>query len=121
MMIKEVQIMLTEKEIKYRAWEKNLKEMITVDSIDFERKIINKECAWRMFSEVVLMQFIGLKDVNGIGIYEGDVCESLLGVKGIVVFDKGEYKLKNEQSMYGITKLPKIIGNVFENPELLEN
>lgn len=108
------------REIKFRAWEKNMKEMINVDSIDFERKIINKEWAWRMFSEVVLMQYTGLKDINGIEIYEGDVCESVLGIKGIVIFDKGAYKLKSKQSMYGISKLPKVIGNIYENPEILE-
>lgn len=108
------------REVKFRAWEMNYKEIIDVDSINFESKIINTECAWRMFSEVILMQYTGLKDVNGIEIYEGDVCESVLGIKGIVIFDKGAYKLKSKQSMYGISKLPKVIGNIYENPELLE-
>lgn len=121
MIMKEVEMMLMEKEMKYRAWEKNMEEMITVDSIDFERKIINHEWAWRMFSEVVLMQYVGMKDINGVKIYEGDVCESIVGVKGVVILDKGACKLKNEQSMYGITKHPKVIGNIFENPELLRN
>lgn len=121
MMMKEVEMMLMEKEVKYRAWEKNMEEMITVDSINFERKIINHESAWRMFSEVILMQYVGMKDINGIAIYEGDVCESVVGVKGVVILDKGEYKLKNEESLYHMTKHPKIIGNIFENPELLRN
>lgn len=61
------------REIKFRAWEKNLKEIIPVNNINFERELINAESAWRMFNEIELMQFTGLTDKNDVEIYEGDI------------------------------------------------
>lgn len=61
------------REIKFRAWEKNLKEVIPVHNIDFEKRMINTESAWRLLDEIELMQYTGLKDKNGKEIFEGDV------------------------------------------------
>ena len=89
-----------------------------------------------------LMQYTGFKDKNGREIYEGDVIEKnyknmLTGdmVSEIysVVFDEGIFIAKYEKSSpFGDTLLKflvggvnerisvKIIGNIYENPELLE-
>ena len=50
------------REIKFRAWLKETKEMIPVYQIDFNNGIINSESAWRMESEYILEQFTGLHD-----------------------------------------------------------
>lgn len=113
------------REIKFRAWEKNMKEMINVDSIDFERKIINKEFVWRMLSEVVLMQYIGLKDKKGVEIFEGDIVEdynrNLFTVEYNMFCSFMLYPLKNREKFLAIypTIELKVVGNIFENPELL--
>lgn len=72
------------REVKFRAWEKNMKIMMPVENIDFLTKQINTNSLWRMFHEIELMQYTGLKDKNGKDIYEGDVLrdsESIVIVK----------------------------------------
>ena len=44
------------------------KEMIPVHNINFETRIINEGGAWRTFDEIDLVEFTGIKDMNGIKI-----------------------------------------------------
>lgn len=77
------------REIKFRAWEKNLKEIIQVYNIDFENRLINKDGVWRMFNEIELMQYTGLKDKNGREIYEGDIVRTWEETEHIPMRDDG--------------------------------
>jgi uncharacterized phage protein (TIGR01671 family) len=145
------------REIKFRAWEKNLKEIIPVDDINFENRMINTESAWRLFDEIELMQNTGLTDKNGKEIYEGDIIKRefeigrviidpvSLGAEDYEIEDSGYFigvvsfrpsegyvlnkckKFNDEdelQSKKSGVKLyanrAEVIGNIYENPELLE-
>ena len=129
------------REIKFRAWDKSYNEMV-FDITDVGRKRIIGESACETFREVLdsweyeVMQYIGLDDANGVEIYEGDIMEGCGWESDqifIVDFDKGEYFLAAPESAdyeYYNGDYPhgdrviswqrgKIIGNVYENPELL--
>jgi uncharacterized phage protein (TIGR01671 family) len=71
--------------IKFRAWEKNLKEIIPVNNIDFASRMINTGSAWRLFDEIELMQYTGLNDKNGNKIYEGDIVRREFEIGRIII------------------------------------
>lgn len=86
---------------------------------------------WRDFSDVILMQSPGLKDKNGKEIFEKDIVD-FKGRKAIVKWH-GSYacfiyefvdELKNRTAEWQPLHLSyykfEIIGNIYENPELLE-
>lgn len=87
--------------------------------------------------EYVLMQFTGLKDHLGRDIYEGDIIQTYDPIKlergeecdyrGVVTYyeSKGYYVLEDAKGnfieMLCRVEQPEIIGNWFNNPELLES
>ena len=69
-----------------------------------------------------LGQYTGLKDKNGKEIYEGDIIRGKDFSKGVDVFygNYGELQPFNFVGEY-VGRDWKIIGNIYENPELLKN
>ena len=70
-------------------------------------------------------QFTGLHDKNGKEIYEGDILEDTLGRKKLVEYYKDGFWLNAflegaEWCLRQVNSSSKIIGNLYENPELLE-
>lgn len=123
---------------KFRAWDKYHEIMVIIISIDFERKIayVGREDGdrWEIhFDNLNFMQSTGLKDKNGVEIYEGDLVQNgrreigyvtyLLQETGFVVVLKNtDYRLghRNTGESYDMAYWHEIIGNIYENPELLE-
>lgn len=132
--------------MRCRIYDKHLKIIRDVKNIDFQNKEVmyyadefegNEDEAnldmVRRFDEVVLMWSTGLKDENGIEIYEGDLVEyrdSEESFKGEVVINCfGSYvKTENDYIRFEDfsdenTRLAGncyVVGNIYENPELLK-
>ena len=125
---------------KFRAWDKKLKKMFEVSFIDFDTKLIGLNIDLEIiifdFDDVNLMQSTGLHDKNGKEVFEGDVIaievddtgtpinarvfqNSKIGVLMFHVFEDNEdvpmVELLEDNSVAF-----EIIGNIYENPELLE-
>ncbi|EME7145989.1 hypothetical protein P0053_001142 [Enterococcus faecium] len=85
---------------------------------------------WGMIDKYVLMQSTGLKDKNGVEIFEGDIVKTLgadLEVTfSTIKFEEGafcvDYKdLGTEfDFLYFVDSPLEVIGNIYENSELLE-
>ena len=120
-----------ERELKFRAWSKSFKGIGNVYEIDLEPEFAESVCMDNLGSapclhmteprkDVVLMQYTGLKDKNGKEIYEGDIVCPHYSVKTSwpVYFDRGRWLAgKDEMSLW--SNVVEIIGNIFENSELL--
>ena len=146
---------------KLRAWKKyDSPEMFRdIAFIDFNKKLLGvnykvSKLTTRLDIETldkfILMQSTGLKDKNGIEIYEGDVVRHSPILTDISIIKYGEFGVPNfETESYQETALGwyfenasdlkdiapfnmtvpvnneyikgiEVIGNVYENPELLE-
>lgn len=124
------------REIKFRAWHKDLKKMFKIGQITLEKGTWNFEPNDRDFigmsipfqPSFVLMQYTGLHDKNGKEIYEGDIVGDS-EIKWTVKWNKHRMgfclypttkQLYDEMPINVENKLSfKIIGNIYDNPELL--
>lgn len=119
---------------KFRAWDKETKTMNGMAEIYRNR---NQEIELRPRDEnIILMLSTGLKDKNGKEIFEGDIIRYNIDVVDIkrhptlgfyTVLDGREGFFGDgmsiddfEEDAKEFSKTAEIIGNIYENPELLE-
>lgn len=121
--------------IKFRAYLKNENKIIDVKSIDWDENgnliSINypegKDYFGYKEDDIVLMQYTGYKDVFGNEIYEDDVVKyrnNLYQVKWIFfsfyIHQTNGRSLKELEKIAIDEKGMELIGNIYENPELLD-
>ncbi|AXU28764.1 YopX family protein [Clostridioides difficile] len=121
-------------ELKFREWNKNGKEMYSYDEMMCYSKNLLRE--W-VYSGVYLptsnenfevMIYTGLKDCIRKEIYEGDIVSYILSFEefiGEVKFEEGFFVIDNEMlgenvGLFHEIAVVKVIGNIYENPEMLE-
>lgn len=124
------------REIKFRAWnEGKMVDLLAITPLALDANM-NTQLALKGMSGlflpfgggIELMQFTGLHDKNGKEIYEGDIvqwedtvddgygCGYLTKIQEEVIFGGGAYNPISTMP----SKYFEVIGNVYENPELLK-
>lgn len=124
---------------RYRAWDKEFKEMVQVDALVFDGQIIkatykNGNVVKEDLKNYVLMQSTGLRDKNGKEIFEGDVLKvtNLSSWLEVVSFNEDKAMFVSKETKRKVEETPlydlfntdifevEIIGNIYTNPELAE-
>nr|DAY35870.1 MAG TPA: YopX protein [Bacteriophage sp.] len=127
---------------RYRAWDKHRQKMFANDELiiwngnvyanDSKKLTCNNLKGWSIDDEY-LMQSTGFKDKNGKEIFEGDIVRQVRTqpitenetITGVVIMIEGAWLIMNDceqlaSYLWSETDENEIIGNVYENTELLE-
>jgi len=123
---------------KFRAWDKQTHRLINVLVIDWLNELVDLEGGRidRQFDEVELMQSAGLKDKNGVEIFEGDIVavenhpfqrkeDSDVGmeIEGNYVVGWDQHDLTwcaGDLLLARLKPYVRVIGNIYENSEILK-
>lgn len=123
---------------RFRAWDKHSQKMFANDELiiwngnvyanDSKKLTCNNLKGWSI-DEEYLMQSTGLFDKNNKEIFEGDIV-LVLGSLYTVFYDneKGSYRLKPHDDRWNVDYMSnfshggnfEVIGNIYENKELLD-
>lgn len=124
------------RELKFRAWvgSENTDFIDMPSHYEYDVTLVNGkyadvESGWDIhgvYENVPIEQYTGLKDKNGKEIYEGDIVDynDDDGYIGVVKYDAPEFYLDAGATIFRafLKGAPhqRVIGNIHENPELLE-
>jgi len=121
--------------IKVRAWDRFKKKMLYGNELDACEVLLNNGKLFfgldneKGSYELEVLEFTGLKDKNGKEIYEGDIIKhnyKFGNGNGVIEFNPPSFGLGdkngfcNDFKWWSYEKEFEVIGNKFENPELLE-
>lgn len=128
------------REIKFRVWDKNKGEMIT-SAVEFELRRLEETTKPNEYSDTIgyvpsdyhrfdIMQYTGLKDKNGVEVFEGDVidfsdnddfncyaevCMAKSNLGWAKKYDDGCAALMDDRDLRSWC----VVGNIYENPDLM--
>jgi uncharacterized phage protein (TIGR01671 family) len=121
--------------LKFRVWDFSKKKFYFYSGIfnlaNQHQKLLPPG-SFEQFNKIEIQQFTGLKDKNNKEIYEGDIVSTFYRSMGWNLSGKNKlgvitwknksscFKICRDKQQCGITNVIEIVGNIFENPELLK-
>lgn len=124
------------REIKFRAWnEGKMVDLLAITPLALDANM-NTQLALKGMSglflpfggSIELMQFTGLKDKNGKEIYEGDIVSHSMNdytiPLSVVSFKDGMFVFSDDEDTTELIEsldYCEVIGNIYENPELIQS
>ena len=123
------------RELKFRVWDKLGERFTTCDEGYQGHYVLSLKGEFHNLQdgsggkEYIVQQYTGMKDRNGKEIYEGDIFKGGDYKWDAVEFEDGQFEVNLIGArVFSLQELccdydserPEVIGNIFENPELLE-